>query len=60
MEKTVLQKTVEDAALNLMYYDRKEDTDLPVGAIEAALAAGETTVDEMVGWFRASLVKEVR
>lgn len=38
-----------------MYYDRKEDEELPVGAIEAAVAAGEITYDEIAAEFRAGL-----
>lgn len=47
--------TVTDAALNILYYDRKEDPDLPVGSIEAAVKAGEITIDEMVDEFRKGL-----
>jgi hypothetical protein len=50
--------TVEDAATSLMFYDRKEDEDLPVGAIEEAVAAGEITVAEMVDCFRSCLEQE--
>lgn len=42
---------VSDLVVNLLYYDRKEDEDLPVGAIEAALEAGEITVAEIIGHF---------
>lgn len=41
-----------DLAADFMYYDRKEDEDLPRGAIEEAIAAGEITVDEIVAEFR--------
>lgn len=46
---------VSDAAGRFIYYDRKEDATLPVGAIEAAIAEGELTLDDIVAEFRASL-----
>jgi hypothetical protein len=49
--------TAEDLMSNFLYYDRKEDEDLPRGAIEAALESGEVTVDELLGIFRAALVQ---
>ena len=48
--------TVEDLAAKFLYYDRKEDEDLPAGAIEEAIAAGEVTVDEITDKFRSVLV----
>jgi hypothetical protein len=43
--------TVEDLVSSLLYYDRKEDEDLPVGEIEKSVLAGEVTVDEIVAEF---------
>lgn len=40
-----------------LYYDRKEDDDLPVGEIEQMVECGEITIDEMVETFRAALTK---
>lgn len=40
---------------DLLYYDRKEDDYLPLGAIEDLVARGAVTVEEMVGVFDASL-----
>jgi hypothetical protein len=47
--------TIEDGVSNLLYYDRKEDEELPVGAIEEAVKTGAITVDEMVARFRKKL-----
>jgi hypothetical protein len=47
--------TVTDLVSDFLYYDRKEDEYLPRGAIEAALADGTITVDEIVDKFRAEL-----
>lgn len=43
---------VSDLVADFMCYDRKEDEDLPRGAIEEAISAGEITVDEIVAAFR--------
>jgi hypothetical protein len=51
---------IEDAVSDLLYYDRKEDEDLPSGAIEAAVEAGEITVDDMVARFRVALQEGMR
>ena len=44
--------TVKDLASNFMYYDRKEDEDLPRGAIEEAIKNNEITTDEIINAFR--------
>ena len=49
--------TIRDLVSNLLYYDRKEDEELPRGAIEGAVERGDLTVDEMVAAFRLSLEK---
>ena len=46
---------LSDAVLDFMVYDRKEDEDLPRGAIEAAIEAGEITIEDMVNCFRTEL-----
>jgi hypothetical protein len=46
---------VSDLVVDFLYYDRKEDEELPRGAIEDAVAAGEITVDEIVEAFRSGL-----
>lgn len=47
--------TVRDLVSSFLYYDRKEDDGLPVGAIEEAIASGEITVDQIVGIFDKAL-----
>ncbi len=47
--------TVEGLVSGLMYYDRRGDEDLPRGAIEAAVEAGEITYQEMGEHFLAKL-----
>jgi hypothetical protein len=48
--------TVDDLALSFAVYDRKEDEELPSGAIEEAIAAGEITVDEIAAQFHGALI----
>ena len=47
--------SAEDLMSNFLYYDRKEDEDLPRGAIEEAIEVGEVTADELLAIFRAAL-----
>lgn len=49
--------TLDDCVTNFLYYDRKEDEDLPRGKIEEMIAKKEITVDELVEKFRSSLVR---
>lgn len=54
MSKTRRQRiedAISDMVGDLLYYNRKEDEDLPRGAIEAAVAAGEITKQEIVDAF---------
>jgi hypothetical protein len=53
--KELILGTIDDLVADLLFYDRKEDLELPKGEIEAALAAGEITAGEMVARFRAEL-----
>lgn len=46
---------VDDLVSDFLYYDRKEDEELPRESIEAAIEAGEITVDRIVDAFRKSL-----
>ena len=53
--KETILATVEDLATNFVYYGRKEDEDLPIGAIELAVQAGVVTLDEIIAKFRGAL-----
>ena len=46
-----------DLAGRFLYYDRKEDSEFPVGAIEEAIDSGEVSLDEIVEVFRTELAK---
>ncbi len=51
--------TVSDLVGAFLYYDRKEDEELPRGVIEAAICQGVVTVDEIVDRFRSRLIEAV-
>ena len=47
----MIEDTVADLVASFLYYDRKEDEDLPRGEIEEALLANEITIDEIIEMF---------
>ena len=51
----LIMATIRDLVADFVYYDRKEDQDLPRESIESAIQSGEVTVDEMVAEFRKAL-----
>lgn len=53
--RDVILLIVDDLVGQLLYYDRKESEQLPLGEIEAAVAAGEITTTEIVDKFRRVL-----
>lgn len=55
--RRLIEATVEDLVSNFLYYDRKEDEDLPRGAIEEAIANGVVTVEEIVQLFHSELIE---
>lgn len=54
MKITILH-TVKDLVSNFLYYDRKEDEDLPRGAIEEAIKDGVITPAEICVAFQKAL-----
>lgn len=51
----MLEPTISDMVADFLYYDRKEDEDLPRGEIERAIANNEISVDEIVDCFEKHL-----
>ena len=51
--------TVADLVSNLLYYDRKEDEELSVGAIDKAVSDGVISIEEIVNHFRNHLTKGI-
>ena len=52
-----IRDTISDLVSCFLYYDRKEDEDLPRGAIEEAIQNNEITFDEIVKQFERELFK---
>ncbi len=46
---------IDDLISDFLYYDRKEDEDLPRGVIEESIKNGEFTVDDLVQKFKTAL-----
>ena len=58
MKKKILD-TIEDLVVDFLYYDRKEDEDLPRGVIEKAILNREISIEEILEKFRQELVKAI-
>lgn len=43
----LIRATIQDTVGSFLYYDRKEDEDLPRGSIEEAILMGEITAEEI-------------
>lgn len=52
--------TLNDCWIDLLYYQRKDDDGLPVGAIERAIKDSVITVDEMVNHFREQIENNLK
>lgn len=50
---------VSDLVSDFLYYDRKEDEDLPVGEIERRIELGIVTVEEIADQFEAQIRSNV-
>lgn len=58
--RALIKTTVDDLAIDLCYYDRKGDEELPIDAFDAAVRAGFVTADDIVEWFRAALCENLK
>ena len=59
MNKELILNTVKDLVGDFLYYDRKEDEDLPRGAIEEAVKDGVIQIEDMVELFRNELINGI-
>ena len=57
--KDLIKDTIDDLVSCFLYYDRKEDQDLPLGEIEKAISEGIITIDEMVQVFSETLKERI-
>ncbi len=53
--KETIEAVVKDLVSAFLYYDRKEDEDLPKGQIQEAIKNGEISMDEIVELFKGTL-----
>lgn len=53
--RELIEATVSDLVKDLLHYDRKDDGELPRGAVEAAIQAGEITAGEISNLFGREL-----
>lgn len=51
---------IKDLISDFLYYDRKGDEELPVGAIEQSINDGNITIDSIVELFRFELEKNLK
>lgn len=49
--------TVDDLVSDFLYYNRKEDEELPPGAIDEAIAERLVTVEEITNRFKTRLIE---
>lgn len=57
--KQEILNAIDCAVSDFLYYDRKEDEDLPSGAIEKAIKSGDITYGEIVERFKEQLLKGI-
>lgn len=50
-ELQILENLISDSISNLLFYDRKEDEDLPLGRIEKLVLHGVITPEEIITLF---------
>ena len=55
--RDTIMATIDGLIAHFLYYDRKEDEDLPRGAIDDAVRAKEITIEEIVAEFDRLLRK---
>ena len=58
--KVTILNVVKDLVNNFLYLDRKEDEDLPRGAIEEAVNNGLITTDEICNTFKKAIEDGLR
>ena len=57
--RNIILDTLDDLVGSFLYYDRKEDEELPKGAIENAIANKEISIDEIAEFFKARLIEDL-
>jgi hypothetical protein len=55
-----IENNIKDLVSGFLYYDRKEDEELPRGAIEQAVKDRVISVEEMAALFKSELEKGLK
>ena len=58
--KDLILNNVKDLVSNFLYYDRKDDEDLPRGVIQEQIQLGNIIIEEIVDTFREELTKKLK
>ena len=53
----IILDTVGDLVVAFLHDDRKEDEELPLGAIQNAVKKGEISIDDITLFFKGRLIK---
>jgi hypothetical protein len=59
-KRDYVEDVVKDLVAGFLYYDRKEDNELPRGEIENMIKEKLITVDQIVNVFREELEKSIK
>jgi len=60
MARKIIIDTIADMVADLLFYDRKEDEELPIGAIEEAIENGVISINKIVEVFREKLEEGIK
>ena len=58
-KKELILDTISDIIAKFLWYDRKEDEELPRGEIEKAIKDGLITIEEICEKFKKELIEHV-
>lgn len=58
-KKELILGYIDDLVADFLYYDRKNDEDIPPGCIERTIINSDITIDDIANRFREKLVDGV-
>ncbi len=56
-QSQTIKDTITDLVGGLLYWDRKDDVDLPIGDIQAAINRGDISIEQVVNHFRSEFTE---
>lgn len=57
--RDLIKRNIEDSAKDLLYYNRKEDEDLPLGLIEQCIKDDIISIDYIVDVYKNALIENI-